>query len=394
MTHTFNLDKGTIRLVVSHGGKKYRKSTGLSIDPRNWNPEAKSLKAKCKDVRAYERLRTIHARLEEKEGDASTESDVLSAIEFALSYDDSPVKTKKGVVSSPDRPRFWDFFKAWAEADVPSRKDRNLAYRRLSEIMGTGEDWEQIDTACHSRLVARLNALGYSENYKATLIAKLKTVLIEGEKLKYHKNREYKHFSYKWETADTIALSQEEVDAIWNAKLTGTKARVRDAFIVGCYTAARHSDYSKISTDNIQNGKLTIQFKQRKTQGEVVIPVSPKVLDVLERNGGRVPDISPAEIGRYMKEIGRDLGGTFNDKVEISKSKGAYHFIEKKARWELVSAHTSRRTAASILYLHYKVPAYLCCKLTGHKDLRTFLSYVKATKEESVRLLQEVEFFK
>lgn len=391
MTFSFYLkdknraDGTPLVLIINQHGKQYKKAIGVTVRPADFK------KQRVKDESVNAKLRRIEIRLNERLNQFSTEKDILDAIEYALNGEEQLVKKRpEGVL----RPRFWDFFKAWAQADVPSRKDRWLAYRRLSEIMGTAEDWEAIDTAYHSRLVARLNDLGYSENYKATLIAKLKTVMIEGEKMKFHKNREYKKFSYKWETADTIALSQEEVDAIWNAKLTGTKARVRDAFIVGCFTAARHSDYSKISTDNIQNGKLTIQFKQRKTQGEVVIPVSPKVLEVLRRNGGRVPHISPAEIGRYMKEICRDLGGTFNDKVEISKSKGAYHFIEKKARWELVSAHTSRRTAASILYLHYKVPAYLCCKLTGHKDLRTFLSYVKATKEESVRLLQEVEFFK
>ena len=30
MTHTFNLDKTSIRLVVSHDGKKWRKATGLT----------------------------------------------------------------------------------------------------------------------------------------------------------------------------------------------------------------------------------------------------------------------------------------------------------------------------------------------------------------------------
>lgn len=390
MTHTFNLDRGSIRLVVSHNGKKYRKATGATINPNLWNQKAKSLRAKCKSERAYEKLYAISLRLDEKAKGVSTEQDVLDAIAYALTGEEK----KKGAAYRQDRPSFWDFFKSWSEADVPSKKDRNLAYRRLSDIMRTAEDWEDIDTAYYSRLVASLNALGYSENYKATLIAKLKTVLIEGEKMKYHANREYKHFAYKWETADTIALSQDEVDAIWCAELSGPKARARDAFIVGVYTAARFSDYSRISKDNIQGGKLTLQFKQRKTQGEVIIPVSPRVLAVLNRNDGRVPKISEQEVGRYMKQICKGLGGTFDDVVQISKSKGAYHTIEKKHRWELISTHTARRTGATLLYAKYNVPLHSCMMLTGHQTPANFLKYIKISKEENARMLADNPFFK
>lgn len=391
MTHTFNIDHGSIRLIVSHGGKTWRKSTGISIDPKLWDSKAKSLRAKCKDARAYERLRTIHLRMQEKEGVGGISQDSIpAAIEYALHGKDAPVKTKKG---AGDRPTFWEFFKEWAEADVPSRRFRGIAYKRIGAIMGTNEDWEGIDTAYHAKLVQRLNSHDYSENYKATLIAKLKTVMIEGEKMKFHTNREYKKFSYKWETADTIALSQEEVDAIWNAELDKVRSRARDAFIVGVYTAARFSDYSKISSDNIQNGKLTLQFKQRKTKGDVILPVSSRVSTVLSRNGGRVPAISESEIGRYMKQICKEIGGTFNDVVEVSKTKGAYHIVEKKHRWEMISTHTGRRTGATLLYTRYNVPLHNCMMLTGHTTPQNFLKYIKVSKEENARMLADNPFF-
>lgn len=392
MTHTFNLNNGSIRLIVSHHGKVYRKNTGLTIDKVLWNQKAKSLSAKCKDARVLKDLKLIDLRMKEREFDGvKDENDILGAIAFALSGDDGGHGEK--VVERYDRPRFWDFFKSWSRMDVPSKKDRDLAYRRLSSIMGTKEDWEQIDTAYHARLVNKLNEMGYSGNYQATLIAKLKTVLIEGEKLKYHTNKEYKHFSYKWTTADTIALTQEEVDKIWDAELDGVRARARDCFIVGVYTAARFSDYSKISSTNIQDGQITLQFKQRKTQGEVIIPLAPRVMTVLQRNGGAVPHISEAEVGRYMKAICREIGGSFDAFVEVTKSKGSYNIVEKKHRWELVSTHTARRTGATLLYTQYNVPLHSCMMLTGHKTPANFLKYIKVSKEQNARMLADNPFF-
>lgn len=387
MTYTFNLDRGGIRLIVSINGQKFKKSTGLSIDPRLWNKKAKSLGAKCQDRTVWTKLRPINLRMQEKD-DVGVDI-IADYMEYAITGK-WPEKKKE----AQSRPTFWAFFQEWAGRDVPSKKDRDLAYRRLSDIMGTEEDWEQIDTAYHARLVQRLNELGYSGNYQATLIAKLKTVLIEGEKLKYHTNREYKKFSYKWTTADTIALTKEEVDLIWNAQITGVKARARDCFIVGVYTAARFSDYSRLSTANIQNKQITLQFKQRKTQGEVIIPLAPRVREVLKRNGGAVPKISEQEVGRHMKQICKDIGGPFNDIVEITKSEGAKNVILKKHRHELISTHTARRTGATLLYTQYNVPLHSCMMLTGHKTPQNFLKYIKVSQEQNAKILADNPFFK
>ena len=81
MTHTFNLDKGSIRLVVSHDGKKWRRATGLTTRPALWNPKGQSLRARCTDRRVLDDLRLIDARLREKERMKMTEAEAHRYIE-------------------------------------------------------------------------------------------------------------------------------------------------------------------------------------------------------------------------------------------------------------------------------------------------------------------------
>ncbi len=387
MKHTFNLvspskEYSTIRLVVSHNGEKFRHSVGVTIKSSLWNQKARTVDKMCKDRKAWSIIGPIHARLVEKEISAMKRRDVVSAIAYALGSDEIP----------KERPQFWPYFKDWSERDTPSRRFRELAYKRISDIMGTDDDWEDIDGDWYFRFIQKCDELEYSHNYKSTLTAKLKTVMNEGFNRGFHKSEEFRKFVTSYKTADTIALTQDEVDSLWNADLNGKQADARDIFIVGVYCAGRFQDYSMLSEDNIsKDGKL--RYTQRKTGQSVVIPCSPRIKDVFARHGGRCPVITEQEVGRHIKAVCKAIGGSFNDVVEIRTSKGAEIKVEKKHRHELISCHTARRSGASILYKS-GVPIRVCRFLTGHTTDSMFLNYVKVSKEEGADILAKSDFFK
>ena len=378
-----NKKEGTpLVLILSHQGRKYKKQVGITVRPADFK------KQRTKDENINARLRVIEARLGERLDQFSTPEEIEAAISYALTGTEA--KKENGVPSRSSRPRFWDYFKEWSERDTRSRKDRDLAYRRVSEIMGTREDWEEINVGWYVRFRHKCNDLSLSENYCSTLISKVKTVLIEGYKLGYHTSQEYRKFSYKWETADSIALTQDEVDALWGAELTGRDSMARDLFILGVYTASRYQNYSHLSTENIVNGM--VQFVQPKTGDAVLLPLSPRVKQVLERNGGAAPRMTEQELGRRMKSICKGLGGSFMEAYDTRQTKGGKVTITKMAKWEKVSAHTARRTGATILHLA-GVPDYQLMKLTGHRTIQNFQKYLRISKEDNARMLAKIPFF-
>lgn len=387
MKHTFNLvspnkEYSTIRLVVSHNGEKFRQSIGVSVKTSLWNQKARTVDKMCKDKRVWAVVGPIHARLVEKEITAMKRRDVTAAISYALGRDEI----------CAERPLFWPYFKDWAERDTPSRRFRELAYKRISGIMGADGDWEDIDGDWYFRFIRECDGIGYSHNYKSTLTAKLKTVMNEGFERGFHKNEDFRKFVTSYKAADTIALTQAEVDALWSADLTGKQADARDIFVVGVYCAGRFQDYSMLSEENI-SGDGRLRYTQRKTGQSVVIPCSPRIKEVFARHGGRCPAITEQEVGRHIKAVCKDIGGSFNDVVEIRTSKGAEIRVEKKHRYELVSSHTARRSGASILYKS-GVPIRVCRFLTGHTTDSMFLNYVKVSKEEGADILAMSDFFK
>ena len=381
MTHTFNIDHKSIRLIVSAGGQKYKKSTGLTIEPALWNQKAKSLRAKCKDAKVYEDLRQIHLRMQEAELDGREPED---AIAFALNGNVSSRPRK------PNRPTFWQYFREWGERPSPVQRQRRLYPNIVSKLMGTKEDWEEIDSAYYFRLCRAMDDYGCSVNYKGAIIAKLKVVMNEGYKLKYHKNEEFRQFKRMSEVPETIALTKGELDALWDCReLTHMEAKARDLFMLGVYSVARWEDYSRLSMDNMSSGMLN--YEQLKTGKTVILPVSSRLLECLERNGGVAPKLSQQKFNDAIKRCCRKVGMT--DKVHVSRSKGANRVSESIERCELVSSHTARRTGATMLYLS-GVPAKRVMLCTGHTTEKVFLSYIKITREENARMLAGNEFFR
>ena len=383
MTHTFNIDHKTIRLILSSNGEKIKKSTGLSIEPSLWNQKAKSIRAKCKDEKVYAKLSQIHLRMQEAE-------DMDMAPEEAVVYALSGKQRVSPNQDEPKRPSFWQYFKEWGERPSPVQRQRRLYPNIVSKLMGTKEDWEQIDTAYYFRLCRAMDDYGCSINYKGAIISKLKVVMNEGYKLKYHRNEEFRQFKRMSEVPETIALTSEELDALWDCDtLTQMESKARDLFMIGVYSVARWEDYSRMKISNIANGMLN--YEQLKTGKTVILPVSSRLLECLQRNGGIAPQLSQQKFNEAIKRACKKIGMT--EKLHISKSRGSSRVSQAKERWELVSSHTARRTGCSLLYLS-GVPIKRCMMVSGHSTEKVFMNYIRISKEENAKELSSLGFFK
>ena len=387
MKHSFNLVRpkaqtSSIRLVVSHAGEKTQRCTGLVIRTSLWNQKGRTPDKQCKDKDIWAKLSPIHTKLLEREVSARNKKAVADAIAYAFG---------EGKESASGT-SLWDYFYEWSERDTASKRFRQLAYSRLSDMMGREDDWGDIDGDWYFRFTQKADALKYSHNYKSTLLAKFKAMMNEAYGRGIHSNENFRLFPTSYKTADTIALTQTEVDAIWSAELTGVKARARDCFIIGVYCAGRFQDYSRLTSENItEDGKL--RYVQKKTGQTVIIPCSPRIREVFERNGGGAPKISEQEVGREIKKICKDLGGSFLDMVEVRRDEGNKMVVKQKARWELCSTHTARRSSISILH-RSGVPLFQLMAVSGHHTIQNLQKYLKADKTSDYELLAKIEFFK
>lgn len=220
---------------------------------------------------------------------------------------------------------------------------------------------------------------GYRTNTIGTHIRDLKAVLNLAYKLGLHRNDGFRQFAKPSEEVDNVYLTEDEVKRIAEAHLSAPLAKARDLFLLGCYTAMRYSDCSELTIADVE-GKF-IHKRQEKTNGEVIIPIHPRVREIINRYGG-APKLALQNLNERIKEVCKIAG--ICEKVYKER-----RYYEK---WQLVSSHTARRTGATLLYLQ-GVPTHSIMMITGHKSESSFKKYIKVTLQENAEILSKIKFF-
>lgn len=181
-------------------------------------------------------------------------------------------------------------------------------------------------------------------------------------------------FFATWEEVEAIAGIKEFVKPI--------QARIRDLFILSCYTGLRNSDWKEINQGNIleQAGQKMLRISMQKTGFDYAIPIHPVVLDILVRYGYQVPQVSQQEFNREIKKIAGMV-------VEGSATKVKYHTKERSTeqvkRSRLFSSHTGRRTFGR-RYLDKGGSLVILSKLFGHHSTETTLKYLAYQPQEVI----------
>ena len=208
-------------------------------------------------------------------------------------------------------------------------------------------------------------------------------------------NLQYKNKRFKTpeENSESIYLSKEEITKIYEKDFSFKPIfeKVRDLFIIGCYTGLRFSDLAAITKDNFIDKKTKLRIKTEKTGELVIIPIHRYVKEILEKYHGKVPEsYSNQKMNQYLKNVAELV--ELNENVQINATKGGIKTSTNYKKWELVTVHTARRSFATNAYLA-DVPTISIMKITGHRTEKSFLKYIKITQEDNANKLINHPFF-
>lgn len=249
-------------------------------------------------------------------------------------------------------------------------------------------DFCDIDLDFYEDFVSFLETLNLSTNTIGNKITFLKALMEAAYKRGLTDNIRYKSFRSISEPSDSVALDEEELSRVarCNLRRHPRLEKVRDIFLVCCWTGLRFSDISRLGKVNIIDGKF-INIRQSKTDKPVVIPIHPVVSEIWERYGNGLPRvISNQKFNEYVKSVCK--AARIRTSVQKSITKGGKRTTTVYEKWQLVSSHTARRSFASNLY-RSGFPSISIMQITGHKTETAFLKYIKVSREEHANLLAE-----
>jgi len=236
---------------------------------------------------------------------------------------------------------------------------------------------------------------GYTPNTIGRHIKQIKVFMSYANDKGYTTNQGFKHRKFRKleETADTIYLNDKDLLTLYNLDLSENMKydRVRDLFLIGCYTGLRFSDLSQLTPDKFIKDGTQLKVKTIKTGETVIIPLHWTIKEILTKyNGGTPRPISNQKMNEYLKELCNIKH--FQENVILNKTEGGLSYEQKKQKWELVTVHTARRSFATNMFLA-EVPAISIMKITGHRTEKAFMKYIKITQEQNADKLSIHPYF-
>lgn len=389
-----------IYLVVTYLGKKMKVSSGEKVRLRDWDFSKERPK---RNVPLSMRLNEIQSKAQQILEYYKRDKEIPSVDEFKE-------RIKEAFRPVAKRGDFLSDLESYLEAKRPhlvpgtmkvKEQLRNylmlfqnqtryrLAYDRINQsFYGKFVEFLQTEDPTVNKQALNNNTIGKQ-------IAGLKSFLHYATEQGWNSNDAFLRFKAPKEAVHNIHLSPEELDIIYELDLSERPQLdgSRDLFLLGCYTGLRFSDFTQLKEENfaIENGKELLSVVSQKTRSRVVIPVHPRIKQILAKHGGKPPrSIQNQPLNRNLKTIGKLAG--LNESVELVDHSGVKRRSQTKPKYELIVSHTARRSFATNLYQAGVKPAFIM-RVTGHKTESSFLRYIKVTEQDVVEQIIESTYF-
>ena len=256
-------------------------------------------------------------------------------------------------------------------------------------------DFETIDLDFYKDFTAFMVSV---KDYKPATLGKhvstLKTFLHEATEEGINSNLKFQSKTFKAVEAesDSIYLTATELTAMYNLNLTDNPRldKVRDLFLIGCWTGLRFSDFTTIKPHNLKKVEhgYNLEIIQYKTKGKVIIPVDETVLAIMAKYDNVLPvAISNQKFNEYIKEIAQQVPALQALETRVFV-KGGKECQETTQRWELVTTHTARRSFATNAYKRGTASLAIMA-ITGHQTEKSFMKYIKVSKSEQAEIVRK-----
>lgn len=397
-------------LAYPSSANRFVYPTDYSILPKNWNQKAQSIRHVNSEPLAFQvnnRLRFLHnaayaAYVKSKEEGIPLTNDYLKK-----SLDAATGKTMAAKKLS--LLEFIEKYIAESEKRTNPRTGLKISYRSIQEYTTTlknikafqkenGEplDWTNISVNTFKDFRDYLTTeKKYAINNTAKHIDNFRQFLREARDEKYTFDFTIltnKKIMVAREEAVNVVLNEEELSRIEKLKLSGIKEKVRDLFLVSCWTGLRISDFTNIQSHNIKHREDSdfLEIYQKKTGGKVVIPCFKIVKQILSKWHDTLPSVSDQKINMHIKEICKEA--KIKETVEKQQTKGGKKVSLVSEKWGFVTAHTGRRSfCTNMVKRGYPLKAIM--QISGHKKENVFLKYVVLTPMEYATLLNKPSIF-
>ena len=410
------IERTPLFVTVVYNCKRIRVHSNKSLHPKDWNTETQKARQSLTGYSSFNKwLKDVDAFISQIEIDWINQHSKQSVIPL-LPIGHLKEKLRKYLSKENKEEReknlktsFWGNYETFLfrmkngtrvhlEKGTPMAPKTIFQFENFQRHLQNFEkktnfkiEFENIDMNFYKKFVDYLTIkLVLSPNTIGKLITNLKVYMRESLEDGLTTNNTFTHRKFKSinSKSDTVYLTTDEIKALQQLDLSKQPRyeRVRDMFVVGCYTALRHSDLSKIKPDNIENGM--IDMIQTKTGKQVIIPMVKDVVEILAKYNNALPGISNQKYNEYLYEVCKKCE-VLEKEITIHEIRGGKKQTIVKPKYEFVSSHTSRRTFCTNEYKAGDLEISEIMVLSGHTTEKSFYKYIRETPKGTAERIKE-----
>lgn len=420
-------DTTSVRAVIRHKGQRYQIAVGETVISKHWNEN----KYRCRTPREYPEASHINIRLDDWdeviEEAINSFGLILPTQKMVKDKIDEIIRKRNieagGVIENEEEQRIVQFAIKYREATDKSYNTKKSYLTTINKLIEYEIKYKMklrfidIDIDFYNHFKQWLiestykkgdKDLHYTKNYIGTIFKNIaKFMTVSNGKLHEFKGHKDDEFKIESEETDAIYLTQEDLQKIYDLEITEDLLKLhgyrnknlsttikslneeRDRFLIGCYTALRHSDYSRL--DNIHFKEKIVRIWTVKRDNKVFIPMHYRVKEILERRNDVLPKaISEQKHNKQIKAIGKLAG--INEEVSLSKTRGNKRVEVIEPKYNFITTHTARRTGASNMYLA-GIDLRFIQDILGHKKIEQTIAYIKVAAEDNAKRLMDHPYF-
>ena len=385
---------GIINLEVYLSSQKFRfkYSTGLKIDPLNWDK-----------VMQRPKLQRGEQGMINKEI-----THVLN--EYAQVLDILKKEHSKGLTGNVLKQEFNRHFKKIISTPISTYSDYfNLYISQRQESLSIQKKSLQKYIGLHSSIIElekKNKTIYYLKDFDSAFFNKLIRFLRVHKKISdntlqrkigylrsflnwclrngYEVNLAYKDVSIKSRETYHVALSEDDLQVLENIKLPERIGYYRDLFLIGVYSGQRFSDYKRINKKFIEGNNIVIRAK--KTGQFSYIPLNPRLKKLLDKYDWVLPTISGQKLNKNIHAFCKAAG--FDEVIVTHRFYGNEKVTEEIPRYNLIASHTARRTFIT-LSEEKNIPRSATMNVCGIRSIKTYENYLRLNKDNMSKAVIE-----
>jgi site-specific recombinase XerD len=410
MRVSFYLDRPTapqsvVMLNVAFRSKRFRFSTGISTDPKQWNDDRQEPKSNDPHQNINRRrLNSIREAIDRAYHE-------LSFSDKAKLISDSEVEAFKTRIETfliADKPKqrdasfleqFQEFIDTYTirspEGLVTTKRPSDVTLARYRTTLESLKAWSKakrvtldytkIDETFYQHYCDWLRtAKGLFDATVANYIKTIKTFMKWARRKGYHQTTAYEEFYRDNRNSESIALTLDELQTIRNLDLTDSLrlSRTRDHFLLQVYTGMRYGDLKLLQPHHFDIQSGVIRYSTQKNDTRCIIPITRPMKEIIKKYPSLLFEFSSSvKQNLYLKELAQRAN--MAQQTTIIRFSAGKRVEEIKSRAELLTTHVARRTFAS-LSVRFGVPEAVIASVTGHSPKGILQSHYIRLDEQSI----------